>query len=176
MPQYTNVKLNISEGQTDKIKTAIESSSPVSIRLHHEDLRGEDVMALAQGQVNKVARAHENGMGLSIKLSKTQVAHNLKVQGGFLSILAGLSSQSLPILAKTLGIGALTGLASTGVEKAFGSSIGSSIDDGLYLKKGGCMCQIESDGNGLLLSPAGGSHVGRTMGDGLYLRSVKSMV
>ena len=50
-------------------------------------------------------------------MSKSQVAHNMKVQGGFLPLLAGLASQALPFLTGTvlpaLGVGALSGLAST---------------------------------------------------------------
>ena len=66
-------------------------------------------------------------------MSKKQLKHNLKVEGGFLGLLAGLAARALPMIAKTvlpvLGVGALSGLASTGVSKAMGL--------GLYLKKGG---------------------------------------
>ena len=59
----------------------------------------------------------------------------MKVQGGFLPLLDGLASQALPFLNGTvlpaLGVGALSGLASTGVQKLVG--------DGLYIKKGGCV-------------------------------------
>ena len=47
-----------------------------------------------------------------------------------------------------LGVGASSRLASTGVKKLIGS--------GLYLKKGGRVCQIETDGSGLYLGPTGG--------------------
>ena len=53
------------------------------------------------------------------------------------------------MLAKTvlpaLGVGVLSGFASTGVQKA--------MDSGLYLKKGGMICQVETDGQGLYLKP-----------------------
>ena len=48
----------------------------------------------------------------------------MKVQGGFIPLLAGLASQALPFLTGTvlpaLGVGALSGLASTGVQKLVG--------------------------------------------------------
>ena len=47
-----------------------------------------------------------------------------------------------------LGVGILSELASTGVQKLIGN--------GLYLKKGGSLCQIETDGKGLYLGPARG--------------------
>ena len=69
------------------------------------------------------------------------------------------------MLAKTvipaLGVGALPGLASLGVQKAMGS--------GLYLKKGGCICQVETDGSGLYLKPYKGKGL-HSHGDGLYLK------
>ena len=165
VPRYVNVKVNISEGQKQKLQSAIQVGGPVSIRLGHEDLNGGDVLALTNSQVNKIAKAYEGGKGITIKMSKSQLAHNKKVEGGFLGMLASLAARALPMLAKTvlpaLGVGALTGLASSGVQKVMGQ--------GLYLKKGGCVCQVETDKKGLYLSPASGSGFSK-VGDGLYLR------
>ena len=48
-----------------------------------------------------------------------------------------------------LGVGALSGLASTGVKKLIGN--------GLYLKKRSGVCRIETDGEGKYLGPATGN-------------------
>ena len=41
MSRYTNIKVNISEGQKDKIKRALEAGcDSVSIKLSHDDLIG----------------------------------------------------------------------------------------------------------------------------------------
>ena len=169
MSRYTNVKVNISEGQRQKLQTALHVGGPVSIRLGHEDLNGEDVIALTKSQVDRLAKAYESGKGITIKMSKSQLKHNMKVEGGFLGMLAGLAARALPMLAKTvlpaLGVGALSGLASSGVQKAMGSGTGA----GLYLKKGGCVCQVETDGKGLYLGPTSGSGL-EFVGDGLYLK------
>ena len=170
-----NVKVNISEGQKKKLQTALQVGGPVSIRLGHEDLNGEDVLALTNAQVNKITKAYEGGKGITIKMSKSQLAHNKKVEGGFIGMLASLAARSLPFIAKTvlpaLGVGALTGLASSGVQKVMGSGTGTmrKSGQGLYRKKGGCVCQVETDGKGLYLSPASGSGFSK-VGDGLYLR------
>ena len=96
-------------------------------------------------------------------MSKKQLKHYLKVEGGFLGLLAGLAARALPMIAKTvlpaLGVGALSGLASTGVSKAMGS--------GLYLKKGGLVNRVETDGRGLYLSPYKGKGLNSY---GLYLK------
>ena len=168
MSRYTNVKVNISEGQKQKLQTALQTGGPVSIRLGYEDLQGEDVLALTNSQINKLAKAYKSGKGSTIKMSRSQLEHNTKVEGGFLAALAALAARALPFLAtaaKTvlpaLGVGALSGLASSGVQKAIGN--------GLFLKKGGCVCQIETDGKGLYLGPVSGSGL-ETMGDGLFLK------
>ena len=85
----------------------------------------------------------------------------MKIEGGFLPAVAGL----IPFLTGTvlppaLGVGALSGLANTGVQKLIGN--------GLYLKKGSGVCRIETDGEGLYLGPASGKEF-ETVGNGLYL-------
>ena len=81
MSRYTDVKVNLSQGQIDKIKSAIKSDTAVSIQLSHEDFAGDHVLALTQTQINKMANAFKDGTGVIIKLSKAQLKHNMK--GGF---------------------------------------------------------------------------------------------
>ena len=46
MTRYINVKVNISEGQKEKLQHAIKAGySAVSIRLGHEDIQGNDIIA-----------------------------------------------------------------------------------------------------------------------------------
>ena len=143
---YTNVKVNISEGQKEKLQHAVKAGcSAVSICLGHKDLQGNNILVVTNSQAKKLAKAHENGKGITIRMSSNQHKHNKKIEGGFLGLSAGLAARALTRLAKTvlpaLGVDALSGLASSGVQKATGS--------GLYLKKGGCVCQVETDGSGL---------------------------
>ena len=111
-----------------------------------------------------MTKAHENGKGITIRMTSKQLKHNSKIEGGFLGLLARLAGRALPMISKTvllaLGVGALSGLASSGVQKAMGS--------GLYLKKGGCVSQVETDGHVLYLKPCKGK--GLQSGDGLYLK------
>ena len=73
MSRYTNVKVNISEGQEEKIKRALQAGSDnVNIRLSPSDFSGEHVLALTQAQINRIAKAYENGNGVTIKMSKTR--------------------------------------------------------------------------------------------------------
>jgi len=75
---YTNVNVYISENQQQKLKHAVDTKSPVSIRLSFEDLCGSDVLALTNSQVNRMTKACRDGKGITIKMSKRQVVHNMK--------------------------------------------------------------------------------------------------
>ena len=129
MSKYTNVKVNISEGQRKKLKSALENSiDQVSIHLDSQDLmRGEDLLAVTKRQLNNMTKAFQNRKGVRITLSPTQLKYNLTMEGGFLGMLAGLAARALPFLATAakavlphLGIGALTGVANAGVQKLMG--------------------------------------------------------
>ena len=169
--RYTNVQVRVSEDQKAKIRNAIHSGADsVSIRLKPGDFTGEDILALTQTQINKLKKAYETNKGATIKMSKTQINHNLKVTGGFLPLLAGLAAKAIPILTGTvlpaLATGALSGLASTGVNKIMGSGMGQKI----YLKKEGSVYTMLPQGEGLYLKPYRGKGL-TTLGDGLYIKS-----
>ena len=104
-------------------------------------------------------KACEEKKGMTIRMSKTQLAHNIKIEG-FLPALAGLIPFLTGTVLPALGVEALSGLVSTGVQKVIGN--------GLYLKKGGRVCQIETDEEGLYLGPASSKGF-ETVGNGLYL-------
>ena len=90
---YTNVSVNISENQQKKLKHAVDTKSPVSIRLGYEDSCGSDVIALTNSPVNRMTKAYQDGKGVTIKMSKRQVVHNMKIEGGILGFLAGLAAR-----------------------------------------------------------------------------------
>ena len=139
MTKYTNVKVNISEGQKEKLQHAIKAGCPeVSIRLGQEDLKGNDILAVTNLRAKKLAMAHENGKGITIRMSSKQLKHKKKTEGGFLGLLAGLAARALPMVAKTvlpaLGVGALSGLASSGVQKAMGQVSSTSRKEDAFPK------------------------------------------
>ena len=99
MRHYTNIKIRISEVQKDKIKKAFESNSKsITIRFKFSDLHGEDVIALTKSQVDKLVEAYEEKKGMTIRMSKMQLAHNMRSEDVFLQALAGL----IPFLTETV--------------------------------------------------------------------------
>ena len=152
--------VNISENQQQKLKHGVDTKSPVSIRLSYEDLCGSDVFALTNSQVNRMTKAYQDGKGITIKMSKRQVVHNMKIEGGILGFLTSLAAKVLPFLAKTvlptLATGALSGVGSALAQKATNKVMGN----GLYLKKGSNIARVERDGQELYLKPCKGSGFG----------------
>ena len=130
MTRYTNFKIRISECQKDKLKKALESNSEsIIIRIKFSDLHGEDVIALTKSQLDRLVEGYAKMKGMTIRMSKTQLAHNMKTKGGFLPALAGLIPFLTGTVLPALGVGTSPGLANAGVQKL--------IRNGLYLKRGG---------------------------------------
>ena len=155
MAQYISNNINLTENQIQKLRQAVNANcAATSIRINSDDLDGDHTIFLTNAQHRKLQNARDRGKGLTIKMSSKQLKHNVKTQGGFLEALlpalAGIGRAVAPALlgvakkaVPALATGALSGLASTGVSKLFG--------DGLYLKKGGMIAQVETDGQGLYL-------------------------
>ena len=178
MTQYKSVNVNLSDNQINKLKQAINANcTATSIKLGYDDLDGDHTIFITNGQFNKLQNARDRGKGLTIRMSSRQLKHNVKTEGGFLGAilpalgavarvagpaLMGVAKKVLPHLAT----GALSGLASTGVSKLFGN--------GLYLKKGGMIAQVETDGQGVYLRPYKGKGLG-SRGNGLYLKQGKNI-
>ena len=175
MTQYESVNVNLSENQINKLQQAVNANcAATSIKLGYDDLDGEHTIFLTNGQYNKLQNARDRGKGLTVRMSSRQLKHNVKTEGGFLGALLGTAARvvgpALMGVAKKvlphLATGALSGLASTGVSKLFGN--------GLYLKKGGTIAQVETDGQGVYLKPYKGKGLG-SRGNGLYLKRGKNI-
>lgn len=173
MREYVKVTINISKGQQEKIRDAMQSKKPVSIKLKHADLRGEHVIAITQQQARKLATAWQNGKGATIKMSKTQLQYNSKIEGGFIgAILPALATAGKFLLSSilpSLATGALTGVGAAAGSKIVDKISGSG--DALYWKKNGEGCKIIPAGQGLYLSPWPKAS---TVGNGLYLKTPNS--
>ena len=68
-------------------------------------------------------KAYEAKKGMKIIMTETQLAHNMKIEVGFLHALAVL----IPFLPRTvlpaLGVGALSAFSSMGVHKLIGNGL-----------------------------------------------------
>ena len=90
MTNYIKVKVQISEGQKEKLKKAFESNcKSITIHLTFTDQHGDDVIAITKSQLDRLMKAYEAKKGMIIKMSKKKFAYNIKIEG-FLPMLAGL--------------------------------------------------------------------------------------
>ena len=91
MTSYTNVEVRIWKGQKDKLKKAFESNCEfIAIYLTSSDLNGEGVIAITKSQLGRLMKAYEANKGITIKMSRRQLAYNRKIVEGFLPMRAGL--------------------------------------------------------------------------------------
>ena len=119
----------MSKGQLTKLARAYSTKSPITLRLSKDELRGSDELMLTKTQLKKIQKAMKNGVGVDIRISKSQIQNVARHGGSLWSSFAGLSSKVLPMVmplakkvATPLFSGALSGLASLGVDKLFGGA------------------------------------------------------
>ena len=126
MTTYHPYKVNLSEGQKDKLEKAIRGRNPISLRLKNSQLSGNDqaktTLMLTANQIKKIQKAASQGKGVEIKVLKSQAQ---KVGGSLFSALFPLARSAAPMLAKTLGLSALAGLASEGASQVVKKISGS---------------------------------------------------
>ena len=144
---YINTRVNVSENQLAKIKSAINKG--VTIQFSFDDLKNPNhTLALTKTQVEKLAKAFNEGVGVRITLSKTQLEHNKTIEGGFIGpLVAGIASAVLPSLASFI------------MDKISGK--------GIYMKRGSNILKLKQMGDGLYLRPYKADNI---TGDGLYFK------
>ena len=111
----------------EKLSRAYNNNSAITIRLARNELSGPHELMLTKTQINKLRKAMSQGTGSDIKISKTQIRKAVKQGGSLWRSLISLGSKLLPMVmpivkkaAAPLVTGALSGLASLGVDKIFG--------------------------------------------------------
>ena len=130
MTTYHPYKVNLTKGQKDKLRRSFQSKNPVTLRLKKTQLSGNDQLMLTANQIKRIQKAASQGKGAEIKVSKSQAQ---KVGGSFVSALFPLARSVAPILAKTLGLSALAGLASEGATQVVKKISGKGAMTGGFL-------------------------------------------
>ena len=175
---YTPVKLTVAKDQLEKLKSSLNKPfMSIKIRIikplsssydaaPQQQQQQQHTLLLTRAQIASIEKVRANGHRRfkTIRMSKQQVKKNIAHEGGFLGFLAGLASKVLPLLAKGLATGLISGAAHKMINGG----------DGLYLfKRGHCIKVDPVKGNGLYLRS---HHSGNGMkGDGLFLKRGGSM-
>jgi len=123
---YFKYNVSLTNGQKDKLLKSYQKKAPITLRLKHNQLSGDDAILLTQRQLNKIEKSKKNRTGCDLKISATQIK---KQEGGFLGALlpalSRIGAMAIPYLTKAmtpLATGALSGLANWGVNKALPQS------------------------------------------------------
>ena len=123
MTSYFEYGVNLSDNQKRSLASAMNSKSPLTLRIKHGNLTGND-------ELKRIQKSLNNGTGADIKISKTQIRKVAKQGGNLFSSLASLGARVLPYAVKglskavpTLATGAVSALGSLGIDKIFGKGM-----------------------------------------------------
>ena len=130
MATYLEYGVNLTDNQKSKLASAINTKSPLTLRLKHSNLQRSDELMFTKSQITKIQKSIANGTGTDIKISKTQITKSVKHGGNLFTFLASLGANALSLAVKgiskalpALPTGAVSALGSLGIDKLFGKGI-----------------------------------------------------
>ena len=130
MTTYFEYGVNLTDNQKRSLASAMNNHTPLTLRLKHSNLTGNDELILTKTQLERIQKSLNNGTGADIKISKTQIRKVAKQGGSLFSTLASLGARVLPYAEKGLSkavpsfaTGAVSALGSLGIDKIFGKGM-----------------------------------------------------
>ena len=130
MTTYFEYGVNLTDNQKRSLASAMNHNTPLTLRLKHSNLTGNDELMLTTRQLKRIQKSLNNGTGADIKINKTQIRKVAKQGGSLFSTLASLGARVLPYAVKglskavpALATGAVSALGSLGIDKIFGKGI-----------------------------------------------------
>ena len=94
MTSYIEYRVNLTDNQKLNLASAINNKTPLTLRIKHSNLRGNDKLMLTKRQIVKIQKSLSNGTGNDIKISKTQIRKLVKQGGNLFTSLAILLEQN----------------------------------------------------------------------------------
>ena len=127
MTSYFEYGVNLSDNQKRSLASAMNNRTPLTLRLKHGNLTGNDELMLTKTQLKRIQKSLNNGTGADIKISKTQIRKVAKQRGNLFSSFASLGARVLPYavkgLSKAVPALATGALGSLGIDKIFGKGM-----------------------------------------------------
>ena len=71
MTTYFECGVNLTDNQKKKLADSINNNCPLTLRLKHLDLAGNDELMLTKSQISKIRKSLANKTGVDLKISKT---------------------------------------------------------------------------------------------------------
>ena len=130
MTTYFEYGVNLTDNQQRSLASAMNNRTPLTLRLKHSNLSGNDELMLTETQLKRIQKSLNDGTGVDIKISETQIRKMAKQGGSLFTTLASLGARVLPYAVKglskavpALATGAVSALGSLGIDKIFGKGI-----------------------------------------------------
>ena len=115
MTQLYKINVKLSENQKKNISKAYHKRETIVIRLTNDSLSGKDTLNVPATVKKRLEKNRKEKKGMEIKLSKTNIRK--QVGGSLLTSILSMARMFGPTLAKTAGLAALAGAASTGASQ-----------------------------------------------------------
>ena len=131
MTQLFEINVKLSENQKKNIGDAYRKRETIVIRLTNDSLRGNDTLHVPATVKNRLEKNRKENKGMDIKLSKTNIRK--QVGGSLLTSILSLGRVFGPTVAKTMGLAALAGAASTGASQIVKKIAGKGVQKGGFL-------------------------------------------
>ena len=115
MTQLHAINVKLSENQKKNIADAYKKRETIVIRLTNDSLSGNDTLNVPAMVKKRLEKNRKENKGMNIKLSKTNIRK--QVGGSLLTSVLSMARMFVPTIAKTMGLAALAGAASTGASQ-----------------------------------------------------------
>ena len=115
MTQLFKINFKLSENQKKNIADAYHKRETVVIRLTNDSLSGNDTLNVPATVKTRLEKNRKENKGMDIKLSKTNIRK--QVGGSLLTSVLSMARLFGITIAKTMGLAALAGAASTGASQ-----------------------------------------------------------
>ena len=132
MTELFEINVRLSENQKNNLSNAYHKRETIVLRLTKDSLTGHDTLYVPAMVKKRLDKNRKLKKGMDIKLAKTNVRK--QVGGSLLTSILSLGRTLLPSIGKTLGLSALSGLASEGASQALKAITGKGQTGGLFIQ------------------------------------------
>ena len=131
MTQLYEINVKLSENQKKNIGDAYRKRETIVLRLKNDSLHGNDTLHVPAMVKKRLEKNRKENKGMDIKLSKTNIRK--QVGGSLLTSILSLGRVFGPTIAKTMGLAASAGAASTGASQVVKKIAGKGVQRGGFL-------------------------------------------
>ena len=131
MTQLHKINVKLSENQKKNLSAAYHKRETIVLRLTNDSLNGNDTLFVPVMVKKRLEKNRKLNKGMDIKLAKTNIRK--QVGGSLLTSVLALGRAFGPTIAKTLGLSALAGAASTGASQIVKKIAGKGVQRGGFL-------------------------------------------